>query len=147
MQPMKQSAYLILLLSCCMAQASYAQHHINISLKKELDSMLADDQRYRELMVIQPGKERDSIAQALHIPPDDVTGHFGALQNQLDSANLRKVVQVFDQYGYPGIALVDTPTNEVAYYVIQHSNQIARYFPVIKKAGKEKQLSYTLVAM
>ena len=81
-----------------MAQASYAQHHINISLKKELDSMLADDQRYRELMVIQPGKERDSIAQALHIPPDDVTGHvfyYGkGCENCNNTASRRSVESV-----------------------------------------------------
>src|SRR6476620_8823033 len=43
--------------------------------------------------------------------------------------------------------MVGEPTNEVAWYVIQHSDKIARYFEIIKKAGQNKEIPYRLVAM
>ena len=36
----------------------------------------------------------------------------------------------------PGKSLVGEPANETAYYVIQHSDKIEQYFPVVEKAGR-----------
>ncbi len=109
--------------------------------------MLAADQRYRGFMTLQPGEERDSIARTLNIAPDDVNEYFGRLQHDLDSIDVIKVVAIFRKYGYPGKHIVGIPTNEAAYYVIQHSDKIKQYFPLIEKAGKKGELSFELVAM
>lgn len=126
---------------------SFGQHTINDALRKQLDSIYANDQMYRQAMVMQPGRERDSIAKELGISADDVTDHFGRLQNEIDSINLLKVELIFHKYGYPGKSLVGQPTNESAYYVIQHSGKIEKYFPLIEKAGQKGELAFPLVAM
>lgn len=54
---------------------------------------------------------------------------------------------IIEQHGYPGKSLVGVPTNRSAYYVIQHSAKIEKYFPLIQKAGKEHEIPESLVAM
>ena len=51
-----------------------------------------------------------------------------------------------EKYGYPGTSLVGLPTNEAAWWVIQHSADIGRYLPLIKQAGRQKELPFKLVA-
>ncbi len=51
------------------------------------------------------------------------------------------------KYGYPGKTLVDTPANESAWYIIQHSKKIHQYIPMMKKAAEDKELPYYLYAM
>ncbi len=139
-------AICILLSTCLLSSFCYGQK-FNALLKKQLDSIMADDQRYRELTVLQPGVVRDSIATALHIAPDDVDEHYNQLQQALDSTNLKKVAAVIHKYGYPGKSMVGTPTNQAVYYVIQHSDQIKKYFPLIEAAGKKGELPFEPVAM
>lgn len=43
--------------------------------------------------------------------------------------------------------LVDTPANEAAFYVIQHSNNIPQYLPLIKQAADRGELPFRLYAM
>ncbi|MNY46168.1 hypothetical protein D3C86_1813250 [compost metagenome] len=43
--------------------------------------------------------------------------------------------------------MVGEPTNEAAWYVIQHSKKIAHYFPMIQEAGASNELPFTKVAM
>jgi len=43
--------------------------------------------------------------------------------------------------------MVGEPTNTVAWYVLQHSNKISEYLPIIKKAGEEGEIPMNLVAM
>ena len=43
--------------------------------------------------------------------------------------------------------MVGEKTNEVAWYVIQHSKEIPNYLKVIKKAGKKNELSMEKVAI
>jgi hypothetical protein len=131
----------------CMSSIAYGQQARNAALKALLDSIQVDDQRYRAVVTLQPGKERDSFARALNISDDEVNSHFSSLQAGLDSVNLQRVEAVIRKFGYPGKSLVGEPTNETAYYVIQHSDKIEQYFPVIEAAGKKGELSFQLVAM
>jgi hypothetical protein len=117
------------------------------TLKMQLDTIYANDQRYRTFMVLQPGKERDSLAKMMGLKPDEVNEHFSHVQHNLDSINLVLIEHIFIKYGYPGKSMVDSPANEAAYYVIQHSDKISQYFPLIEKAGKAGELSFLLVAM
>jgi hypothetical protein len=57
------------------------------------------------------------------------------------------IEKVFVKYGYPGKSLVDTPANESAWYIIQHSQKIQQYLPMMKKAAEQKELSFHLYAM
>ena len=137
----------LLTLLLCLSGGSYGQSVKNPRLKARLDSTRADDQRYRKVLALQPGRERDSIARALDILVNDVNIHFASLQAGLDSLNLLRVEAMIRESGYPGKSMVGEPSNETAYYIIQHSEKIEQYFPVIEEAGRKGELPFHLVAM
>ncbi len=101
-----------------------AKPQINLVLKTQLDSVFKLDQAGRDLGTI-------SWEEQLAV----------------DSTNTLFVEHVFEKYGYPGKSLVGAPTSAVAWSVIQHSNKIEKYLPLIKKAGKDGELDLILVAM
>jgi hypothetical protein len=139
----KYSWFLFMLL---MSIQSFGQ--INYSLKKQLDSILIKDQKIRDLLsseILQT--KADSIAQVYGVDTKNLVPHLIKLIPKVDSANLCAVEKIIDKYGYPGLSLVGEETNEAAFYVIQHSNKIATYLPLIKKAAEEKEIKYTLYAM
>jgi hypothetical protein len=138
------SFILVFLISFVNAQ----KQQVNENLKKELDEMLRLDQTYRRLFDHGITAEKKSeILKELKVDEK----HFEEKQWQLvvdiDSLNMQKIEQIISQYGYPGKSLVGEPTNQSAWYVIQHSNKIGQYLPMIKKAGKEKEIPFTLAAM
>jgi hypothetical protein len=57
-----------------------------------------------------------------------------------------RVRAIIKQYGYPGKTLVGEPTNEAAWYIIQHSDDIKSYLPLIKTAAKRGELPFRLYA-
>lgn len=57
-----------------------------------------------------------------------------------DSINIRRIEILILKHGYAGKSLVGEPTNETMWYVIQHSNKIKKYYPLIEKAGIENEL-------
>ena len=117
----------------------------NPKLKAELDSIYYIDQLYREIMM-EPLRS-DSLAKAEKLTSEGVQQRIFDKMNEIDSSNIERIKQVIQQYGYPGKSLVGEPTNEAAWYVIQHSNNIAQFFPMIEQAGKNKELPFKLVAM
>ncbi|MBC3789079.1 DUF6624 domain-containing protein [Spirosoma utsteinense] len=121
----------------------------NLPLKQQLDSIFVTDQKYREYLSVLGGNPtlQDSLSAAFKVNRDNVASLLWQKQNEIDSLNLRRVEAIFKEYGYPGKTLVGTPTNESAWYVIQHSPAIKTYFPLIAKAGKQKELPFPLVAM
>lgn len=123
------------------------QTKINRALKTELDSILKVDQRYRSfIQAADFQKKTDSLAKKLKVAPGDVIRYVLSKIPENDSSNMERVKEIIHEYGYPGKSLVGTPTNEAAFYVIQHSNQIDTYLPVVEKAAKQKELPYTLYA-
>jgi hypothetical protein len=123
------------------------QVKINRALKTELDSILKVDQRYRSfIQAADFQKKTDSLAKKLKVAPGDVIRYMLNKIPENDSSNMERVKEIITEYGYPGKSLVGTPTNEAAFYVIQHSNQIDTYLPVVEKAAKKKELPYTLYA-
>jgi len=98
---------------------------LNFQLKRSLDSVMVLDQKYRANFSPETWK----------------------LQQEIDSSNTAYIENIFEQFGYPGKNLVGEPTNISAWYVIQHSNKIEQYLPLIKEAGKEGQIPMRLVAM
>lgn len=65
----------------------------------------------------------------------------------IDSTNTVFVEKIFKEYGYPGKSLVGKETSNVAWLVIQHSNKIGEYLPLIKEAGEKEELEFSAVAM
>lgn len=128
---------------------SQAQTKINQNLKMELDSILKSDQILREYIDSETTENRKlEILKETGYSKDDLFGDnvFMILNNQ-DANNLVKVEKIIAEYGYPGKKLVGEPTNEAAWYVIQHSDKIAKYFPLIEKAGADNEIDFTKVAM
>lgn len=137
--------YLILLL-CLLPSCVVGQ--INLTLKRELDSMYVLDQKYRAYLsdISKDKKLADSLMNAFEVT-ENLGGILWSYQSRIDSLNLVRVEKIIKTYGYPGSSLVGTPTNEVAWYVIQHSPKIEVYFPVIQQAGKASELPFSLIAM
>ncbi|WP_299187973.1 BT_3928 family protein [uncultured Aquimarina sp.] len=120
---------------------------INVKLRSQLDSIAKLDQKFRRLMQAKTVEERDSIAKLVGATEKEVTTDLWQQQSAIDSSNTVFIEQVFKKHGYPGKSLVGEPTNKTAWFVIQHSNKINEYLPLIKKAGEEDEIPFRLVAM
>ncbi|SEL96566.1 Uncharacterized membrane protein YphA, DoxX/SURF4 family [Aquimarina amphilecti] len=120
---------------------------INEQLKSQLDSVAKLDQKFRKLMQAQTIEERDSIAKLVGATEKEATTDLWLQQSAIDSSNTVFIEQVFKKYGYPGKSLVGEPANKTAWFVIQHSNKINEYLPLIKKAGEDDEIPFRLVAM
>lgn len=139
---------LIIALLLLMTGAAFAQQKFNPVLKKQLDSVSALDQKYREaLTYLTDPNKKDSVLKTLPVKPEAAIGYYWKLQSQADSTNLLFIEGVFTKYGYPGKSLVGEPTNEAAWYVIQHSPKINQYMPLMKTAAENKELPFRLYAM
>jgi hypothetical protein len=128
-------------------QTSHGQTLLNTSLKKELDSLQILDQKYRDALNANMRGKGDSLAIVYGVKKEDLNDYLWELQGNLDSLNTLKVEKIIKEYGYPGISLVGKPTNEVAFYIIQHSKVIGKYLPVIKDAAEKNELRFVLYAM
>jgi len=124
------------------ATAAFAQPKLNLPLKRELDSIMVEDQRFRELIVGLNNGKSDSVETALHLAKGQLFTYIITNMNRVDSLNLRRVEGLMQRYGYPGKSLVGTPTNIAAWYVLQHSSKIAQYLPLIKAAASKGELPY-----
>ncbi|MDB5268666.1 MAG: hypothetical protein JWP58_1706 [Hymenobacter sp.] len=119
----------------------------NPRLKHELDSIYAVDQQWRSLLFAPRRRPRpDSLARALGVTRESLPTYIPRQMLRTDSTNLLRVKQILKQYGYPGKTLVGEPTNEAAWYVIQHSDDIDQYLPLIKKAAAKGELPFYLYA-
>ena len=119
----------------------------NPRLKHELDSIYAVDQRWRG-MLFDPRINRrpDSLARALGVTRESLPTYIPGQMLRTDSANFVRIKAILKRYGYPGKTLVGEPTNEAAWYVIQHSDDINSYLPLIKKAAAKGELPFYLYA-
>ncbi len=139
---------ILLSLSTLITFGCEPQNKINENLKKELDSILIQDQLFRSYLDIQTSElQKQEIAKITGYSRAYLDKNSGILQSQIDSSNLVKVEKIIQTYGYPGKSMVGDPTNIAIFLVIQHSPKIAKYYPLIEKAGKDKELPFTDVAM
>ena len=140
-------AYL-LVISLLGALGASAQQPLNLRLKHELDSLYRLDQIYRAAMFADNKQHIvDSLAAAQHLSTAEVQQKLIGLMMTADSSDIRRVRAIIRRYGYPGKTLVGTPTNGAAFYVIQHSNSIPQYLPLIKQAADKGELPFRLYAM
>lgn len=131
-----------ILLSC------NSQQTINTDLKKELDAIMFTDQAFRRQydpkMLEQ---ERRDIADSLNMDYEEMSKNLLGLMNKFDAENTKKIESIIAQYGYPGKSLVGEPTNRAAFLVIQHSNKISEFLPIVKLAAENGELPFSLYAM
>ncbi len=138
--------FLLTLLFFGLLQTSHGQTSFNTTLKKELDSLKILDQKYRADLNANMRGKGDSLAVVYGVRKEDLNDYLWKLQGELDSLNTLKVEKIIEEYGYPGISLVGKPTNEVAFYIIQHSKVIDKYLPVFKEAAEKNELRFVLYA-
>lgn len=121
----------------------------NPDLKKELDGMLFTDQIYREYIDNETTEERRTeIAKLTNQDPEILHQNIFKIIPRTDSLNFTKIEKIIKKYGYPGKTLVGEPTNETAFYIIQHNpNKIPQYYPLIENAAKNGELPFRLSAM
>ncbi|MFT5752132.1 MAG: putative membrane protein YphA (DoxX/SURF4 family)/peroxiredoxin [Flavobacteriales bacterium] len=124
-----------------------ANPNLDLELKFTLDSISVLDQKYRKLMQVTGTEERKTLGEKMGLSPEDYTGDLWTRQIAIDTSNLHMIERIFKTKGYPGKTMVGTPTNTTAWYVIQHSNKIGEYLPLIKAAGEADELPFRLVAM
>ncbi len=121
---------------------------VNFELKKELDEILKYDQIFREYADSETDENRKSeILKLTGFSKKDLDENLWNIVNETDSINIKKVEKIIKKHGYPGKSLVGTPTNIACWYVIQHSNKIKKYFPIIQAAGIAKEIPKINVAM
>lgn len=138
----------LLLFGISMLGINAQQKKFNEGLKKELDEIMSLDQEYRKLFDTDiTSEKKDELLKTLHIDKEEFKKKNWMLVAQQDSINLQKIEKIISQYGYPGKTLVGEPANKSAWYVIQHSTKIGKYLPLIKEAGKNKEIPFTWVAM
>ena len=131
-----------------LARPAAAQTKPNARLKHELDSLYAVDQRYRA-MLFDPRLNRnpDSLAAALGVAKPALNAAIMDRMQRTDATNLARVQAILKQYGYPGKSLVGVPTNEAAWYVIQHEPAlIPQYLPMMKLAAEKGELPFARYA-
>ena len=139
--------FFTVLLLGLLPQLAAAQAPINSRLKHELDSLYAVDQRWRS-MLFNPriARRPDSLARALGVTRESLTTYIPDQMLRTDSSNAVRMRAILKQYGYPGKSLVGEPSNEAAWYVIQHSDDIEYDLPLIKKAAKKGEIAFYLYA-
>jgi len=141
---------LLLLLFCVLPSISaFAQTRLNLPLKRELDSIYVLDQHYRELLMETFAPQgAKAVAAKLGMTSQQANVFLSRNMARIDSSNMRRIGQIMRQYGYPGKMLVGTPTNEAAFYVIQHTPLIIKqYLPQVKQAADKGELPFRLYAM
>lgn len=125
-----------------------SQTRTNTDLKNELDAIMFTDQAFRRQYDSNMSeKESRDIADSLNLDYDTMRKDLLVLMNKYDAENIKKVETIISKYGYPGKSLVGEPTNNAAFLVIQHSDKIPKYLPLIKSAAEKKDLSFISYAL
>lgn len=124
-----------------------AKPALDLGLKRRLDSIAVLDQKFRSLMKEESPERRAEIGKKMGLSEAEYSGDLWKLQSVIDSANILYVEKILKTKGYPGKSMVGEPTNTAAWNVLQHSEKIEEYLPMVKRAGEEGELPMNLVAM
>jgi hypothetical protein len=101
------SKCILLVLLGLIGFGSKSQTKINEDLKKQLDSILVQDQIFREYIDNQTTDLRKlDISKIVGHPNDYSDNNIWLLITKTDSINLLKVEKIVQKYGYPGESLV-----------------------------------------
>ena len=122
---------------------------MNTELRDKLNDMLLRDQGIREIVDGNlSDKRKAALLGQMNIKEEDIEGgkKFD-LMRKIDSINIIEVGKIINTYGYPGKSLVGEPANKAVFYVIQHSDKIDEYLPIIREAAANGDISKTSLAM
>ncbi|HEA29720.1 MAG TPA: DoxX family membrane protein [Leeuwenhoekiella sp.] len=123
-----------------------AKPNLDLSLKFKLDTIARLDEKYWELAQLEKGK-RSVAAKQIGLEPEDYENDWITRLNMLNISSLDLVTSYLNKQIYPGKDTVGEPTNLIALNVIKHNpEQIPQYLDILKKAGREGQLPFTLIA-
>lgn len=112
----------------------------NKALVALLDTIFTEDQTYRrQLKEVEDKFGRSSI---------EYKNHWEIIRNK-DAANLKKVIVILDEYGWPGLDIVGKKGNQAIFLVIQHSDQITqeKYLPLLREAVKSGNAAASHLAL
>ena len=142
---------LIVILSSCQGknETNSEQTKVNFELKNKLEIILRKDQGIREIVNGNLSDERKAeLLSELNLKETDIKGNkkFQLMRN-IDSLNLVETESIIKTYGYPSKSLVGEPANKAVFYVIQHSDKIEKYLPLIRKATENGDISKTSLAL
>jgi len=87
---------------------------INKPLKEELEKIFDEDQKYR-LMI-------DSVMSKYGNSSPEMKELIEKM-NEVDEKNLKRVIEIIDEYGWPGISSVGEKGNTAVWMVIQHGDR------------------------
>ena len=119
---------------------SSGQVIFNDTLSRQLETILSDDQKYREELEDAENKEGDESPAYVSIMKKM------CIQ---DSINEVKVSEILDKYGWLGTDVVGENGNSALWFVIQHSDlhMMTKYLPMMKDALKDKKLQASKMAL
>ena len=142
---------LFIALTCCKKKedANSGQVKMNTELKNKLETILLKDQGIREIVNGNLSDERKTeLLAKMNLNESDIEGNKKFdLMSEIDSINILEIEKIVNEYGYPSKSLVGEPANKAVFYVIQHSEKIDKYLPLIRKATKNGDISQTSLAM
>ncbi|MGB3774197.1 MAG: BT_3928 family protein [Leeuwenhoekiella sp.] len=123
-----------------------AKPDLNLSLKFKLDTIARLDGNYRDIAQL-----HNSQNSGEGLPYGKKKSGFFAenleASSMLDLSNLAFIKQYLDKGIYPGKDLVGEPTNLVAVNVLRKNPWlIGQYLEILREAGHNDQLPFTLVA-
>lgn len=122
---------------------------IDIELKEKLENILLRDQGIREIVNGNlSDKRKVELLSNLKLKKTDVEGNKKFdLMREIDSLNLLEIENIIKKYGYPSKSIVGEPANKTVFYVIQHSNKIDKYLPLIREARKNGDITKRSLAL
>jgi hypothetical protein len=106
-----------------------AEINLNRPLANQLDSIYAEDQKYRQMI--------GDIEKKHGFESKEMQELWKAISKK-DSINLIKVTRILDKYGWLGPDIVGGQGSSTLFLVIQHSNQKTqeKYLPMMREAVK-----------
>jgi len=146
--------YAVLFSFCSCARSEQKNKYIR--LPYILDSIMIKDQLYRKKIHIMEMDSSQCIEykKSYGLNYENLKQSFLYKQIILDSLNQIFIDSIIRKIGYPGKSMVGTgsfasgvPSNEVAWYVIQHSAHIEQYLALILDEVKKGEIPKSLGAM
>lgn len=137
----------LFVLACTLGTGVYAQN-LNLELKAELDSIMTLDQGTRQLLDQSISTEKKSeILEKIGYTAEEFDANPWGIIHKHDQLNQKRIYEIIEEHGYPGKSMVGEPTNLSVWFVLQHSDAIDHYLPMIKEAGEKGELPLTYVAL
>lgn len=113
---------------------------VDIVLMEEFENIRFEDQRYRQQM-------RDVSQQYGNQSPQ--MDSLWQLQSAADSVNTIRIVEIFEEKGYPGKSMVGPGQASTAFLVIQHADLEVqeKYLSLITDAADDGEVNWSSVAL